>query len=207
MMRVMMHNLPAGKRGCLILVWIVALALLHAFSGPVPLRAAQDNSGTRGIKVPYGLAWGDGVDKVRGMLGAVKAREVSFAEKAPGKFVLEAEGLALADPLLKKSLFVFRDGLLVEVELQYADPGWDAVRAVDFFDRTRRRVDDRYGAGTLLVNQVKVAPPDPGAPRDMDYTLIIYRWNQPACSLELSFYAIEEKERSLRIVSLHYKTP
>lgn len=207
MIRVIPHNLGVRRRRFLLPPGVAVLMLLLGATGLVSTDAAQENPGIRGIKVPYGLAWGDGVDKVREMLGAVKAREVSFAEKAPGKFVLEADGLAVGDQLLKKSIFVFRDGLLVEVELQYADPAWDGVRAVDFFDRTRRRIDERYGPGTLLVNQVKVPPPDPGAPKDVDYTLIIYRWNQSACALELNFYSIEEKERALRIVSLHYKTP
>jgi|GEM_PF-1116761 len=167
----------------------------------------QETSGTKDIKVPYGLEWGDSVDKVREMLNAVKAREVTFAEKSPGRSVLESEGLGLGDPLLKKSLFSFKDGALVEVELQYNDAAWDSERAVDFFDRTRRRIDERYGPGTLLVNQIKVPPPEANAPKDMNYTLIIYRWNQPACSLELNFYSLSEKEKALQIVSLHYKTP
>lgn len=168
------------------------------------VRAQQP---AQGIKVPYGLAWGDSPDKVREMIHAVKAQETGFAAKAPGKQVLEAQGLAVADPLLRRSLFTFRDGSLVEIELQYGDTTWDAEKTLDFFDRTRRRINERYGTGTLLVNRVKERPVGEKVPSDMNYTLIVYEWSQPAVALQLDYYAVEENEKALRLVSLHYKTP
>jgi len=161
----------------------------------------------QGIKVPYALSWGDTVEKVREMLHAVKAQEIALSEKSPGKKVLEAEGLGVGDALLRKALFKFKDGSLVEVELQYGDPSWDSEKTLDFFDRTRRRIDERYGPGTLLVNKVKERPSTENVPRSITYTLIIYQWTQPAAALELSFYSVEDAEKSYRLVSLHYKTP
>ena len=170
-----------------------------------PCPAQQAGMGE--IRVPYALSWGDSPEKIHGMISAVKACETACTEKSPGKLVIEASGLGIGDPLLKKTLFTFRDGALMEVELQYAEDTWDGDKAVDFFDRTRRRIDERYGAGTLLVNKVKEPPADPGAPRDTTYTLIIYSWVQPAAALELNFYSMEEKERAFRLVSLRYRTP
>ena len=175
--------------------------LLFAF----PCRAQQTSS--QGIKVPYALAWGDSIDKVREMLNAVKARETALSQKSPGKFVLEAEGLGVGDPLLKKSLFTFRDGSLVEVELQYGDPSWDGEKTLDFFDRTRRRIGERYGTGSLIVNKVRDRPSGEKVPQDVTYTLIIYQWTQPTASLELDYYGVEGVEQALRLVSLHYKAP
>jgi hypothetical protein len=172
---------------------------------PSPGRAQPPAS--QGIKVPYGLSWGDTIEKVREMLHAVKAQEVALSEKSPGKNVLEAEGLGVGDALLRKSLFKFKDGSLIEVELQYGDPSWDSEKTLDFFDRTRRRIDERYGPGTLLVNKVKERPSTDNVPRSITYTLIIYQWTQPAAALELSFYSVEDAEKSYRLVSLHYKTP
>jgi hypothetical protein len=172
---------------------------------PSPSRAQPPAQ--QGIKVPYGLSWGDTIEKVREMLHAVKAQEVALSEKSPGKNVLEAEGLGVGDALLRKSLFKFKDGSLVEVELQYGDPSWDSEKTLDFFDRTRRRIDERYGPGTLLVNKVKERPSTDNVPRSITYTLIIYQWTQPAAALELSFYSVEDAEKSYRLVSLHYKTP
>jgi hypothetical protein len=175
--------------------------LLFAF----PCRAQQPSS--QGIKVPYALAWGDSIDKVREMLNAVKARETALSQKSPGKFVLEAEGLGVGDQLLKKSLFTFRDGSLVEVELQYGDPSWDGEKTLDFFDRTRRRIGERYGTGSLIVNKIREHPSGEKVPQDVTYTLIIYQWTQPTASLELDYYGVEGVEQALRLVSLHYKAP
>jgi hypothetical protein len=161
----------------------------------------------QGIKVPYALSWGDTAEKVREMLHAVKAREIAFSVKIPGRAVMEAEGLGVGDTLLRKSLFTFKEGSLVEVELQYGDPSWDSEKTLDFFDRTRRRIDERYGPGTLLVNKVKERPTGDNIPRNISYTLIIYQWIQPAVALELNFYSVEDEEKSYRLVSLHYKTP
>ena len=181
---------------------VLACALLFfAF----PCRAQQPSS--QGIKVPYALAWGDSIDKVREMLNAVKARETALSQKSPGKFVLEAEGLGVGDQLLKKSLFTFRDGSLVEVELQYGDPSWDGEKTLDFFDRTRRRIGERYGTGSLIVNKIREHPSGEKVPQDVTYTLIIYQWTQPTASLELDYYGVEGVEQALRLVSLHYKAP
>jgi hypothetical protein len=182
------------------------LLLLLAGAGLIMPCRAQD-TGIREIKIPYALSWGDSAEKIRGMIAAVKARETACSEKGPGTVVIEAEGLGVGDPLLKKSLFTFREGSLVEVELQYGNDSWDGDKAVDFFDRTRRRIDERYGAGTLMVNKVKEVPPEEGIPKDLTYTMIIYRWTQAMVALELNFYSMEGNERAYRIVSLHYKTP
>ncbi len=184
--------------------WVLILVALVVLSGVVH---GQD-TGVREIKIPYALSWGDSAEKIRDMINAVKAHETADSETSPGKVVIEAEGLGVGDPLLKKSLFTFRDGSLVEVELQYVDETWDGDKSIDFFDRTRRRIDDRYGAGILMVNRVKDHPTDdPTIPADLNYTMIVYRWAQPMVALELNFYSMEEKERAFRIVSLHYKTP
>lgn len=183
---------------------LLVLALGEGFLGQV-MMAQQ--TGASEIKVPYSMSWGDSIEKLRGMIAAVKAHEVSNTEKSPGKVVIEVEGLGIGNPMLKRSLFTFRDAALVEVELQYTDPAWDGDKAVDFFDRTRRRIDERYGAGTLLVNKVKETPAGDKIPKDATYTLIIYNWIQPIVSLELNFYTMEEKENACRIVSLRYRTP
>jgi hypothetical protein len=184
------------------------LLLLGAF--PCTLPAEPENgrqNGSHVIKIPYSLNWGDSEEKIREMIHAVKARETGCSEKSPGRVVIEAEGVEVGNPLLRKSRFHFKEGSLVEVELQYSDPAWDAERETDFFDRTRRRIDERYGAGSLIVNQVKERPPGEKMPEETTYTLIIYRWGQPAVALELNNYCVEGNAQSYRMVSLHYKTP
>ena len=185
---------------------LAACFFLIALS-PIVQPGRAQSPAVQGIKVPYALSWGDTAEKVREMLHAVKAREIAFSVKIPGRAVMEAEGLGVGDTLLRKSLFTFKEGSLVEVELQYGDSSWDSEKTLDFFDRTRRRIDERYGPGTLLVNKVKERPTGDNIPRNISYTLIIYQWIQPAVALELNFYSVEDEEKSYRLVSLHYKTP
>lgn len=181
-----------------------ALLCLGVLLSARPLAA--QSAGGREIKVPYGLAWGDSAEKIREMIRGVKGREISSVEKSPGRLQIEAEGLGVGENLLRKSLFTFRDGSLAEVELQYGDPAWDAAQTVDFFDRTRRRIDERYGPGILIVNRVHQKPEDEKIPSDMFYSLIIYRWSQPTVNLELDYYGVEDGVKTLRLVSLHYKS-
>ena len=188
---------PGGLAAVLFAILLVLIpvgASLHAQA------AAKE------IKVPYGLAWGDSPEKIHEMIRGVKGRELTCSEKSPGRLLIEAEGLGVGENLLRRTLFSFRDGSLSEVELQYGDPSWDAAQTVDFFDRTRRRIDERYGPGILIVNRVREKPEGEKIPGEMFYTLIIYRWSQPAVNLELDYYAVEDGDKTLRLVSLHYKS-
>ena len=183
--------------------WMFLVSVIFFFASLSHAQQATPHE----IKVPYAMNWGDTIDKAREMINAVKAQETGVSEKAPGRVVLESVGLGVGDPLLKKSLFTFKDGALIEVELQYGDSSWDAEKTLDFFDRTRRRIDERYGPGTLMVNKVKEHPTGENIPKEMTYTLIIYQWSQPAAALELNFYHLEDNDKSYRLVSLHYKAP
>ena len=193
------RQLPLRRAVTLLSACVAILLFPHSL-------AAQETSG-KAIRVPYGLAWGDTVDKVHGMIAAVKAKEISCTEKSPGKIQIEAEGLGIGENLLRRTLFTFRDGSLVEVEMQYGDPSWDGPQTIDFFDRTRRRIDDRYGHGTLLVNNIRQHPDGDNIPASALYTLIIYRWSQTVANLELSYYELKEETKACQLVSLHYKTP
>ncbi len=182
---------------------VFVLLCACVFLGTIPAEAAA----FREIKVPYGLSWGDGVDKVRDMLRAFKGKETGISDKAPGRTVLEAEDLGIGQPLMKKTLFMFKEGSLVEIEQQFNDPGWDGEKAADYFGEIRRRVDERYGPGTKMVEKLKEKPADNNAPSDMTFTLIVYRWSQPTVALELNLTSVEGSTRAFRLVSLHYKTP
>ena len=182
-----------------LLAWVALMGMVHA--------ANQPDQPVQGIRIPYGMSWGDTTEKVRDMIKGVKGKEVSFLTKSPGKDVLEAEGLGVGDTLLKKTVFTFRDGSLVEIELEYRDEGWEEDKAVDFFDRTRRNINGRYGVGTLLVNRIKEHPAGEKDADDKTYTLIVYSWSQPTAVLELDYYSFKEEEKELRLVSLHYKMP
>ncbi|HEV3408683.1 MAG TPA: hypothetical protein VG095_00180, partial [Chthoniobacterales bacterium] len=80
-----------------------------------PIVAVED------IPPPFGFRWNDPAGKVEQVLTAAKARIVS-REKKEKREVWTVEGLV--QPGLKRTIFEFKEGFLVEVELQYEYDKW-----------------------------------------------------------------------------------
>ena len=99
---------------------------------------------------------------------------------------------------LKRTVFYFKNGALVEVELQYQSPDWDILRYDDFMSAVRRRIEQKYGAGTLIA---KTRAPE----GDVIQTIVGYKWNQNDTAIELIYYSAENASQSYRTVSVHYK--
>src|SRR5947208_1199890 len=73
------------------------------------------------IPPPFGFRWNDSSAKVEQVLVAAKAKIVSRDQKDK-KEVWTVEGLV--QPGLKRTLFAFKEGFLIEVELQYEYDKW-----------------------------------------------------------------------------------
>ena len=71
------------------------------------------------IPPPFGFHWNDSMTKVEQVLLGAKAKIVS-KERKEKRDVWTVEGLV--QPGLKRTLFMFKEGFLVEVELQYYYP-------------------------------------------------------------------------------------
>src|SRR5205085_3747387 len=93
----------ATGRGWCLAAASVALVVLAA-----PVRAAED------IPPPFGFHWNDSMTKLEQVLVGAKAKIVT-REKKEKRDIWTVEGLV--QPGLKRTLFTFRDGFLVEVEL------------------------------------------------------------------------------------------
>ncbi len=98
---------------------------------------------------------------------------------------------------LKRAVFYFKTGSLVEVELQYQSPDWDIVKYDDFMSAVRKRIEQKYGAGQLIA---KTREPQ----GDVMQTILGYKWNQNNTAIEL-IYSAENGTQSYRTVSVHYK--
>ena len=92
---------------------LVVLVAIH------PTLAADD------IPPPFGFKWNDSMTKLEQVLSGAKAKIVN-REKKEKRDVWTVEGLV--QPGLQRTLFSFRDGFLVEVELQYEYPDWTIER-------------------------------------------------------------------------------
>ncbi len=84
------------------------------------------------IPPPFGFRWNESSSRVEQVLVGAKAKIVS-KEKKEKRDVWTVEGLV--QPGLKRTIFGFREGFLIEVELQYRISGMD--------HRTLQRTDGR----------------------------------------------------------------
>ena len=170
--------------------WLLCCAALAAFLvSVVPVPAAED------IPPPFGFKWNDSMTKLETTLTGAKAKIVS-REKKEKRDVWTVEGLV--QPGLRRTLFMFRDGFLVEVELQYEYPDWTIERFNERMGEIRRYFDAKFGTGKLVSRS-----------RDTDsdviQTLVGYQWIVGGTMLELFYFSAQRDKDVFRSISVTYK--
>ena len=165
----------------------VALALF--FLRAAVVRAAED------IPPPFGFKWNDSMTKLEQVLTGAKAKIIS-REKKEKRDVWTVEGLV--QPGLRRTLFIFRDGFLVEVELQYEYPDWTIERYNERMGEIRRYFDAKFGTGKLVSRS-----------RDTDsdvvQTLVGYQWIVGGTMLELFYFSAQRDQNVFRSITVSYK--
>jgi hypothetical protein len=169
----------------------IALAAL-VFASMAPLFSAH---AAEEIKPPFGLQWGESATRLEKLLAGAKAR-VTDKRDADGRVAWTVEGLVQAG--LRRTIFYFKSGQLVEVELQYQSDEWDTAKYDEFMGSIRRRIEQKYGSGQLIARQ---KTPE-GA---VMQTLVGYKWNINNTAIELIYFAAENSTQIYRTVSVHYK--
>ncbi|MFV0415847.1 MAG: hypothetical protein ACK5NG_05715 [Chthoniobacterales bacterium] len=169
------------------------LSLLLALSF-TELFAAGVEDVTREIKPPFGLYWGESANRLEGILEKSKAKIIE-KKTVDGRLCIVATGIP--QKLLLRTTFYFENNALEEVELNYGDPNWDPLKYLDFFDKTRRHLDNRYGSGKLIA---RTRTDNKG----FISSLSGYQWVQPGSSLQLFLFTAEEGLNKIRVLSMHY---
>ena len=167
--------------------WLAALLLALA----APRRGCADE-----IKPPFNLRWGETAERLERLLKGAKATIVA-RRSVEGREAWDVEGLVQAG--LKRTVFYFVGGELVEVELQYQKPDWDETKYDGFMGDVRRRLEQRYGQGQLISR--KKEPEG-----DIMQTLVGWKWNQNNTAIELIYFAAQSPSQVFRTMSVHYKT-
>ena len=183
----------AGKRaGAFFVIGHSAFVIFHllALTLLLPARASADE-----IPPPFGLQWGESNDRLAKLLQGAKAQVVD-KHMVADREAWTVEGLLQQG--LKRTVFYFKNGALVEVELQYQSPDWDIFKYDDFMSAVRKRIEQKYGAGQLIA---KTREPQ----GDVMQTIVGYKWNQNNTAIELIYYSAENGTQSYRTVSVHYK--
>src|SRR5450432_4326678 len=153
------------------------------------VSAAED------ISPPFGFRWNDPAGKVEQVLIAAKAHIIN-REKKEKRDVWTVEGLV--QPGLKRTLFAFKEGFLVEVELQYEYPDWSIEHYNDRMGEIRRYFDAKFGTGKLVSRS-----------RDTDsdviQTLVGYQWIVGGTMLELFYFSAQRDLMVFRSITVTYK--
>jgi hypothetical protein len=164
-----------------------ALALLFASASSA--LAVED------IPPPFGFHWNDSMTKLEQVLAGAKAK-ILTRERKEKREVWTVEGLV--QPGLRRTLFIFRDGFLVEVELQYEYPEWTIERYNDRMGEIRRYFDAKFGTGKLVSRS-----------RDTDsdviQTLVGYQWIVGGTMLELFYFSAQRDQLLFRSITVSYK--
>jgi hypothetical protein len=168
---------------------VCCLALAFFFACQSLAGAAED------IPPPFGFHWGDPMAKLEPVLAGAKAKIINRDRKEK-RDVWTVEGLV--QPGLRRTLFKFRDGILVEVELQYEYPDWTIERYNDRMGEVRRYFDAKFGTGKLVSRS-----------RDTDsdvlQTLVGYQWIVGGTMLELFYFSAQRDQLLFRSITVTYK--
>jgi hypothetical protein len=168
---------------------------LLLLAGLLGIAQGQTND-PRQIGPPFGLHWAEGQKQIATVLDHAGARIVD-KEDSQGRDAWTVEGLI--QPALKRTILYFgKEKTLVEVELQYQDPGWDLVAYEEFLNSARQRLEDLYGPPTVLARDRKPEG-------DIMQTIVGYQWQQQGSSIQLFFFSAERNNDVYRSVSVHYR--
>jgi len=173
-----------------ILGFLVLLAGRPAVAQVAPDGAAEQ------INPPFGLEWGESAERLEKLLKGAKA-DIVDRHDVDGRQAWTVEGLIQTG--LKRTVFYFRDGQLVEVELQYQSPDWDVAKYDDFMAQVRRRIEQKFGAGQLIARSREPEP------NNVTQTLVGYKWDENNTAIQLFYFSAETATQSYRTVSVHYK--
>ncbi|MGA3170493.1 MAG: hypothetical protein ABSE62_05715 [Chthoniobacteraceae bacterium] len=176
---------------------LLILLLILAAGRPLPAQYPYgDQQAPQQINPPFGLEWGESADRLERLLKGAKADIVDRHDVGDGRQAWTVEGLIQTG--LRRTVFYFRDGELVEVELQYQSPDWDVAKYDDFMAQVRRRIEQKFGAGQLIARTREPIG-------NIIQTIVGYNWDENNTAIQLFYYSAETTDQSYRTVSVHYK--
>ena len=182
---------------CLPFAGVLRFALVAALTGLLDSSQAQVAK-SKEFKLPFNLRWSESAERIEKALSAAKARVVQRRAVRGGKEAWDIEGIAADQmPGLKKSVFSFKQGVLVGIELQYSDDKWPEDQYGEMMSEFRKRINERYGEGQLLARKTEELG-------EIRQTIVGHKWQVANTSLKLVYFSAVDKRYALRTVSLHY---
>ena len=166
------------------LLWLLAL-------GVSPLLSSEPEP----ILAPFGLSWGLVPEDVEKILVRYKL-PIAAKEQEGGTLRFEVTGLPQKN--LLRTIFLFEDGVLCEVELRIGKPAWTAADYNRYFLEAKKVLDARYGRGFPLVL-------DKRKEGDVETFLGGYYWSQFGGNIRLFLFQAKNSLEETYVLSQHYR--
>ena len=147
------------------------------------------------ITPPLGVNWDEQEAHLERRLKEAKAKIVE-RRTVQGRDVWTVEGLVQAN--LRRTVFYFRGGGLVEVEFQYQNEKWADTDYDHLLSDLRQRIEQHFGSGKLIARSKTPQG-------DVTQSLVGYEWNKNNAAIQIIYFAAENSAHAYRTVSLHYK--
>jgi len=154
-----------------------------------PMAMAQQQ-----IKAPFGMQWGETLDRITEVVSKAKAK-IAGVNTVGNREALAVDGIVQEG--LKRTIFYFSEGGLNEVELQYDREDWDEPRVASWVTTIKQQADRKYGPGRLFADER-------GEKDGIQHTLRGWIWVQGFVSLRLVHYTAQKGQKRMRRISLHY---
>ena len=172
-----------GKVLCALLCLLALGVTPRLYSEPEPILA------------PFGLSWGLVPEDVEKILARYK---IPIASREQEGNVLRFEVTGLPQKNLLRTIFLFEDGVLCEIELRIGKPAWTAADYNRYFLEAKKVLDARYGRGFPLVLEKRKEG-------DVETFLGGYYWSQFGGNIRLFLFQARNSQEETYVLSQHYR--
>ena len=100
---------------------------------------------------------------------------------------------------LKKTIFYFKLGALMGVELQYQAESWSEEKYNTVMSDLRSRISKHYGEGQQIARRTEML-----SNAGVVQTVTGYKWSAGAANVQLVYFSASAAQNAFRTVSVHY---
>jgi hypothetical protein len=164
---------------------------------PAGLSPRASAAGESEIKPPFNLTWGETSDRLERLVVGAGGKVTSRKRVRGDREAIEVSGLPQEG--LKKTVFYFKQGVLVAVELQYQSEEWPESKYNKMMGDLRQRISEHYGEGQQIARRQEQV-----GVNGVTQTVTGYKWVSGSSNVQLIYFAATDSNNSFRVLSVHY---
>lgn len=164
---------------------------------PSLLSTRASAAGESEIKPPFNLTWGETADRLERLVVGAGGKVANRRRVRGDREAIEVSGLPQEG--LKRTIFYFRQGVLVAVELQYQSDEWPEARYNKMMGDLRQRISEHYGEGQQITRRQEQV-----GVNGVTQTVTGYKWVSGPSNVQLIYFGATDEKNSFRVLSVHY---